>query len=263
MTEFDRGLVFRRYLAWLAVAVSLPLCLQINHVHVSALFDRQGLKSAGDLLFGLLRPNMSSEFLQRVVALSFESLLIGLLGSVFALILGTGLTLVAIKVPELPDAPGRKYTWQSALSTFIRWLARFILGFLRAIPEIVWAYGFVRTMGLGPGAAVLAIGLTVGGSIGKLFAELAETADKKIIASLTSMGMSRWAIILHGIVPQIRKQWVAYALFRLECNIRAGTILGVVGAGGLGGEIAISIRYFEFDKLAISWQPLCWRCFVL
>lgn len=252
MKEFDRGRELRRYLTWSAIGVSLLLCLQINQVHVGALFDRAGMKSAGDLLHGLLRPNTSPDFLLRVAQLSCESLFIGLLGTVLAVILGTSLALIAIRVPELPDAPGRRHTWHAALSAFIRWLARFVLGFLRAIPEIVWAYGFVRMLGLGPGAAVLAIGLTVGGSIGKLFSELAETADPKIIAGLTSSGMGRWGIILHGIVPQVRKQWVAYALFSLECNIRTGTILGVVGAGGLGSEIALSIRYFELDKLATT-----------
>jgi phosphonate transport system permease protein len=252
MKEFDRGRELRRYFVWPAIGASLWLSLQINRVRVSALFDQEGIKSAGDLLHGLLRPNTSTDFLRRVAQLSCESLFIGLLGTVLAVILGTSLAFVAIRVPELPDAPGRVHTWQAALSAFIRWLARFVLGFFRAIPEIVWAFAFVRTLGLGPGAAVLAIALTVGGAIGKLFSELAETADQRIIAGLASSGMGRWGIILHGIVPQIRKQWVAYALFSLECNIRTGTILGVVGAGGLGSEIALSIRYFEFDKLATT-----------
>jgi phosphonate transport system permease protein len=252
MKEFDRAREMRRYWVWLAIGVSLALSLQFNHVRLGALLDPGGLKSAADILHGLLRPNISSDFLRRVIQLSFESLFVGLLGTVLAVMMGTILALVAIRVPDLPDPPARRHTYQSALATGVRSAARFVLGFFRSIPEIVWAYAFVRLLGLGPGAAVLAIGLTVGGSIGKLFSELAEAVDPRIIGALRAAGAGRVSIILHGILPQVRKQWVAYALFRMECNIRTGTILGVVGAGGLGSEIALSIRYFEFDKLATT-----------
>jgi phosphonate transport system permease protein len=250
--EFDHKREMRRYWIGLAAGVSLLLSLQFNHVRLGALLDREGLKSAADMLHGLLRPNISPDFLRRVVHLSFESLFVGLLGTVLACTIGTILALVAIRVPELPDPPAKRHTYQSVLGTCVRSAARFALGFLRSIPEIVWAYGFVRLLGLGPGAAVLAIGLTVGGSIGKLFSELAEAVDPRIIGALRSAGVGRVGIMLHGILPQVRKQWVAYALFRMECNIRTGTILGVVGAGGLGSEIALSVRYFEFDKLATT-----------
>src|SRR5579859_425008 len=250
--EFDRNRELRRYFVWLAVGISLSLSLSVNHALLNALFDREGLKSAADMLHGFLPPNTSPDFLWRVAQLSCESLFVGLLGTVLAGIIGMALALVAMRVPELPDPPNQGNTWQFILGASIRWVARFLLGFLRSIPEIVWAFGFVRILGLGPGAAVLAIGLTGGGSIGKLFSELAEAVDPKIIGGLRSAGVSRWGIILHGILPQVRKPWVAYALFRMECNIRTGTILGVVGAGGLGSEIALSIRYFEFDKLATT-----------
>ncbi len=252
MKEFDRKRELRRYLVGLAVGLSLFICLRANQVRPSALFDRDGLKSAADMLQGLLHPNLSSDFLYRVLQLSCESLFVGLLGTILAAILGTALALIAIKVPELPDPPVPRNLWQSISAALIRWVSRFVLGFFRGIPEIVWAYAFVRILGLGPGAAVLAIALTVGGSIGKLFCELAEAVDPRIIGGLRSAGASRWGIILHGILPQVRKQWVAYALFRMECNIRTGTILGVVGAGGLGSEIALSIRYFQFDRLATT-----------
>ena len=72
----------------------------------------------------------------------------------------------------------------------LRWCARFALGVFRSVPEIVWAYVFVRLLGLGPGAAVLAIALTVGGNIGKLFAELAEAVDPRAVQALRATGQS-------------------------------------------------------------------------
>jgi len=223
-----------------------------TRINPGALFDSDGIHNAGELLSGLLHPNLSTDFLQRILLLSFESLFVGILGTVFAVVIGISLAMFAIRIPELPDPPGRQGKRQSVVVATARSLSRFTLGFFRSIPEIVWAYLFVQILGLGPGAAVLAIGLTVGGSIGKLYAELAEAVDSRIVGGLRAAGVGRWGILMHGILPQVKRQWVAYALFRMECNIRTGTILGVVGAGGLGSEIALSIRYLEFDKLATT-----------
>lgn len=252
MSEFDRKQELKRYLIWCAVGLTFILAIEGTRINPGALFDRDGIQNAGELLSGLLHPNLSTDFLQRILLLSFESLFVGILGTVFAVVIGIGLAMFAIRIPELPDPPGRQGRRQSVVVATARTLSRFTLGFFRSIPEIVWAYLFVQILGLGPGAAVLAIGLTVGGSIGKLYAELAEAVDSRIVGGLRSAGVGRWGILMHGILPQVKRQWVAYALFRMECNIRTGTILGVVGAGGLGSEIALSIRYLEFDKLATT-----------
>jgi phosphonate transport system permease protein len=99
---------------------------------------------------------------------------------------------------------------------------------------------------------VLAIAVSTGGIIGKLFAELAEAVDPGPVHALRRAGAGRLAVLVHGVLPQVGRQFVAYGLYRLECSIRSASILGVVGAGGLGTEIALSVRYFEFDKLATA-----------
>jgi phosphonate transport system permease protein len=98
----------------------------------------------------------------------------------------------------------------------------------------------------------LALAITNGGAIGKLYGELAEAVDPRPIRALRASGAGRLGVVIHGVLPQVRRQWVAYALFRLECSLRSASILGVVGAGGLGMEIALSIRYFELDKLSTA-----------
>ncbi|OED42247.1 hypothetical protein AB833_06195 [Chromatiales bacterium (ex Bugula neritina AB1)] len=243
---------WRRNVVWLAFGLSIYFGAKWNDVALSALFDSQGISNAGDILSGLLQPDFSPDFLGRIVWLSLESLLIGILGTVLSLVIGISIALIAIQVPALPDSPDNEHYLLRAAAGFARWSARFFLGLLRTIPEIVWAYLFVRLIGLGPGAAVMAIGLTVGGSIGKLYSELAEAAAPGPIQALRANGANRFSILLFAVIPQVIRQWLAYGLFRMECNIRTGTILGVVGAGGLGAEIALSIRYFEFDKLATA-----------
>jgi phosphonate transport system permease protein len=174
------------------------------------------------------------------------------LGTILAVFIGVALALVTIRVPELQQPPRRAPTPTRFGFEISRTLGRWLLGFFRSIPEIVWAYIFVRLFGLGALPAILAIGLTVGGSIGKLYSELAEAVDPRTVLAMRTMGARRMSILLFSVIPQVSRQWIAYALFRLECNIRSGTILGVVGAGGLGSEIALSIRYFQYDKLATA-----------
>lgn len=241
-----------RFVLWLGLALSGLLCLAWTGADPLRLFDADGLRNAGDILSGFRQPDLSAEFLQRVLDLSIESLLIGLLGTALAAGLGTLLAFFAIRVPDLVDPPRPPPRAVRAALAASRSAARGLLGVCRAVPEIVWAYLFVQWLGLGPGAAVLAIGLTVGGNIGKLFAELAEAVDPRPVQALRAAGASRWALFLHAVLPQVGRQWTGYALFCLECNIRIGTILGVVGAGGLGSEIALSLRYFQYDKLATT-----------
>lgn len=254
-SELRRPSVWSRCAPWLwtlLVLLSCELCLRLSGAELGKLFDPAGVANARDILGGLLHPDLSADFLERVLALSVESLLIGLLGTVLAVAIGFCLAWLATAVPTLPDPPRQPpVLWRLAAST-LRWAARFTLGLLRAIPEIVWAYIFVRLLGLGPGAAVLAIALTSGGGIGKVWAELAEAVEPRSVQALRATGASRGGVLAFAVLPQVRRPWVAYALFRLECNIRNGTILGVVGAGGLGSEIALSIRYFQYDKLATT-----------
>jgi phosphonate transport system permease protein len=252
MNGFDRAAALRRYWVWLLVAVTVPFSFTGIGAHPGKLLDTDGIMNAGAILSGFLQPDFSSDFLQRVLQLSVESLLIGVLGTVFAAIIGVLFAFFATKIPDLPHPPKAQPRLLSTWELGTRAIARFFLGFFRSIPEIVWAYLLVQVFGLGPGAAVFAIALTVGGSIGKLYSELAESVEPKTIQAMRATGASRWAILLFAVIPQVGRQWVAYALFRLECNIRSGTILGVVGAGGLGSEIALSIRYFQFDKLATT-----------
>jgi phosphonate transport system permease protein len=235
----------------LALAISVALCAAANHARFSALFDHDGIANVSAVLSGLAHPDLSSDFVTRVAGLAFQSLLIGGFGTVLATVLGFGLAYFAAHIPALPDPPGVRFL-PTAVRAAIRQSARLTLGFFRTIPDLVWAYLFVRILGLGPGPGVLAIAVSTGGSIGKLFAELAESVDPRPVRSLAAAGAGRFGQFFYGVLPQVRKQWVAYVLYRVECSVRSASILGVVGAGGLGTEIALDVRYFEYDKLATT-----------
>ncbi|RMH39954.1 MAG: ABC transporter permease subunit [Deltaproteobacteria bacterium] len=215
------------------------------------LADAHGAANFAALLRSLLSPDLSGPFLSRIGGLAVDSILIGALGLAMALAVAAPLAIAAARVPGLADDPLAR-RWRTAGRRALRSSARGVLAFFRAVPEILWAYLFVRIFGLGPGPAVFALALSFGGIIGKLFAELIEAADPTPIRRLQAAGAGRIAVLTYGVLPQVRSQWIAYALFRLECSIRSASILGVVGAGGLGSEIDLSIRYFQYDKLATA-----------
>ncbi|WP_428263435.1 PhnE/PtxC family ABC transporter permease [Haliangium sp.] len=246
---------YRATLSWLGlVLVSLVACAWHSGVDLSALATlwRGGEMGAlTDTASGLARPDLSAEYVARVARLAVDSLAIGVLGTALALVLGAALSLVAARWPGLVHGPRRSRAG-TVTSAGTRALARALLAGFRAVPEIVWAFLFVRIFGLGPGAAVLAIGVSFAGVLGRLYAELIEAAPAAPARSLAGAGAGRTAVFLYGVFPLVRRQWVAYALFRLECAIRSGAILGVVGAGGLGQEIELSLRYYQFDKLATT-----------
>ena len=242
----------RRRIAIAALVVlSLAAAALASGLHLGRLLDARGAASAWGVLSGFASPDLGADFLARIARLSLESLFIGVLGTALAAVIGVSLALVAARVPDLPDPPGGGSVVRLA-GGGLRFCVRFLLGVLRAIPDIVWAFLFVRLFGLGPGPAVLAIAVSTGGVIGKLFAELAEAVDPGPVHALRRAGAGRLGVLLYGVLPQVQRQFVAYALFRLECSIRSASILGVVGAGGLGSEIALSVRYFEYDKLATA-----------
>jgi phosphonate transport system permease protein len=168
-----------------------------------------------------------------------------------AMLIGIVLALGSCKVPTLEDAPDEAPFMRIA-ATAVRRFIKGVLALMRSVPEIVWAVLLVRMTGLGPGPAVLAIALTSGGIFGKLFGELAEAVDPDGIRALRRLGVGRFGILVYGVLPQVWRQWAGYAFYRLECSIRSAAILGVVGAGGLGTEISLSVRYFEYDKLATA-----------
>ena len=103
-------------------------------------------------------------------------------------------------------------------------VARALLSVFRSIPEYVWAFMFVRAVGLGPFAGVLAIGIAYGGMLGKVYSEILEAVDPRPLETLHAAGASRVGVVFYGLVPQALPTFVSYTLYRWECAIRASAI---------------------------------------
>lgn len=126
---------------------------------------------------------------------------------------------------------------------------RRILDAMRAINEIVFALIFVVAVGLGPFAGVLALFVSTTGTLGKLFSEVVESIDPGPVEGIRATGAEKIQEILFGILPQVMPLWTSYILYRFESNVRAASVLGIVGAGGIGVSLYQSFQAFQYQKV--------------
>ncbi|MAU95999.1 MAG: phosphonate ABC transporter, permease protein PhnE [Fulvimarina sp.] len=125
---------------------------------------------------------------------------------------------------------------------------RRLMDFFRAIHEVVWAVLFVVAVGLGPFAGVMALFIHNTGIMAKLFSEAVESIDPRPVEGIRSTGATRIQEVVFGVIPQVLPLWVSYTLYRLETNVRTATILGVIGAGGIGQVLFESVRGFYYPE---------------
>jgi phosphonate transport system permease protein len=131
-----------------------------------------------------------------------------------------------------------------------RFVARRVLEFFRTVPELVFALIFVVAFGLGPVPGVLAIAFHTFGALGKLFSEVAENIDMKTVDGAISTGASRWQAIRYAVVPQVLSNFASYSLLRFEINVRGASVMGFVGAGGIGQELIEAVRKFYYSDVS-------------
>ncbi|QIP03022.1 phosphonate ABC transporter, permease protein PhnE [Bradyrhizobium symbiodeficiens] len=133
---------------------------------------------------------------------------------------------------------------------WLRFVVRRLLEFARTVPGIVFALIFVIAFGLGPMAGVLAIAIHSTGALGKLFSEIVENADMKPVEGIRSTGASWLSCMRFAILPQVSAGYVSYALLRFEINVREASVMGFVGAGGIGQELIVAIRKFYYSDVS-------------
>jgi phosphonate transport system permease protein len=135
-------------------------------------------------------------------------------------------------------------------SRWLRFTIRRLLEFARTVPGIVFALIFVIAFGLGPMAGVLAIAIHSTGALGKLFAEIVENADMKPVEGIRSTGASWLSCMRFAVLPQVVTGYASYALLRFEINVREASVMGFVGAGGIGQEFLVAIRKFYYSDVS-------------
>jgi len=203
-------------------------------------------RAIGDFARGFWPPAHSPDFLSFLVRPLAETVAIAFLGMSLALVLAAPLALVATSPRVLatagdPPSGPRRAAWLAA---------RVLLNLMRSVPELVWALVLVRAFGMGPIAGVLAIGVGYAGILGKVFAEIFESTPRAPAAALTCAGAPPLRAFAFGILPSALPLLSSYALYRFDCALRASAVLGLVGAGGLGVQLELSLKMFAYDEVA-------------
>jgi len=127
---------------------------------------------------------------------------------------------------------------------------RRLMDVLRSVPDLVIGTIFVVAVGLGPFAGVMALALNTGGVLGKLFSEAVESIDKGPVEGVRATGAAPLQEVVWGVIPQVAPLWTSYALYRFESNSRAATVLGLIGAGGIGQILFDSLNSFSYSRVA-------------
>lgn len=133
------------------------------------------------------------------------------------------------------------------------WLSqpvRRMMDLLRSVNEMVFAMLFIAAVGLGPFAGVLALTLHTLGSLSKLFSEVVEAIDPQPVEGIRATGATPLEEIIYGVLPQVFPLWISYSLYRFEANVRSASVIGMVGAGGIGMLLWDAIRSFDYSKTA-------------
>ena len=231
MARTDPGKRWSIAAAGLVLVVLVTASFASLDLQWSALFEPGAPARMGEFLKGFLPPDTSTSFLSRVAWASLQTLAISLISTVVA-------TLGAAVLALPASRPARMQ----------RVAARGLLNFLRAVPELIWAAIFVIAVGLGPFAGTLALAAHTTGVLGRLFGDTLENLPQASAQALRDNGVGPAARFFYATVPEALPQFVTYALYRWENNIRAATVLGIVGAGGLGQLLFYYLSLFQTDR---------------
>jgi phosphonate transport system permease protein len=211
----------------------------LTEFNPATLWGDANLQATQRFLAGFLPPAHSLEFLWLVAIATWKTIAIATVGTALAIAIAFPLALAATRVLSVSRlATGRMAPLPAAVRAAVRWL----LIFLRSIPEIVWAMVFVRAVGLGDTAGVMAIGITYGGMLGKVYVEILESSESQPAMALLENGAGRLTAFWYGTWPVCLPELTSYTVYRWECAIRASVVMGFVGAGGLGQQMELSMK---------------------
>lgn len=181
----------------------------------------------------LLRPDFTNW--RQLVGLMWLTVQIALWGTFIAVFIAVPLGLAAAR---------------NIAPAWVVWPVRRVMDLLRSIPDLVIATLFIVAVGLGPLAGVLALALNTGGVLAKLFSEAVESIDKGPVEGVRATGAAPLLEIVWGVIPQVAPLWTSFALYRFESNSRAATVLGLIGAGGIGQLLFEDIQGFKYAEVS-------------
>lgn len=241
----DPAWLGRLFWSGAALALLWPM-LVATEFRPWTMFDAQSRGPTLLFLGSFLPPRLDAEFLLLVAKQTWRTVAIATAGIALGLVIAIPATLASTRALSVSALSGRMARSSAAARQTVRWA----LVFLRSIPELVWALILVRVVGLGPTAGVLAIALTYGGMLGKVYGDILESGEAAPTQALLHNGSGRLQALCYGLLPQNAAELTSYTVYRWECAIRSSVVLGFVGAGGLGQELDNATKMFAGGEVA-------------
>jgi phosphonate transport system permease protein len=241
----DPAWLKRVFLIGAALAVLWPM-LVATEFRPWLLFAPDSLRQTRVFIDSFFPPVINAEFMAMVARETWRTVAIATAGITLALVIAVPLALLSTRVLSISALAGR----MAPLPFALRQSMRAVLILLRSIPELVWALVLVRVVGLGPTAGVLAIALTYGGMLGKVYGEILESGETHTAQALMRNGAGRLQAFFYAVLPTNAAELVSYTVYRWECAIRSSVVLGFVGAGGLGQQMDNSMKMFNGGEVA-------------
>ncbi len=242
----DPAIPYRFIGLLLAIVILWPM-LQLAQFEPRLLFDPNNIQVMGDFLEQFFPPNLDAVFLALVMKATVETLAMATAGVALAMVIAVPLGLIisySLSISRIGP------TSDHQLAQFIRFLARSLMLVLRGIPEIVWALLLVRVFGLGTIAGVLAIAITYGGMLAKVYSEILESGNTLPARALLLSGSNRMSAFLYGLLPGSAQELASYTVYRWECAVRASVVMGFVGAGGVGQLMDQSMKMLNGGEVS-------------
>lgn len=205
----------------------------ISGTEVSLTNFFKGIPFMIDFIKRMFPPDTSNLF--RFFLKAIETLQMAIVGSTIGALIAFPLSFLAAR-----NVMRNKFIYHSVRTLF---------DILRGVNEIVWGLIFVSVVGLGPFPGVLALSAHVTGALGRYFSEAIESVNPNTIKALVSTGANKVQVIFRGILPEVKPSFINYSLYYLENNFRAATVLGLVGAGGIGMELLTSMKLFRSQEV--------------
>jgi phosphonate transport system permease protein len=196
-----------------------------------------GLASLGKFI-ALMFPPSTGGHLDLLLKAMGETLAIAFLGTLIATVAAFPISFLAAR--NTTPLPGIRFVIRRGLDT------------IRGIDALIWALVFVGVVGLGPFAGILAIAVSDTGALGKLFSEAIESAEERARESVLASGGTSLLAVRFGLLPQVLPIIAGQILYYFESNVRSATIIGIVGAGGIGLQLSEQIRTYDFDQVAFA-----------
>ena len=243
--ERDPAWLPRLFWISLSLVVVWPLAVT-TEFRPWILLEPTNLKISAKFIASFWPLVFTGEFLEMVARETWRTVAMATAGITLALVLAIPLTLLSTRVLSISALSGRMARGPYWLRQAVRWL----LIFLRSMPELIWALVFVRVVGLGPTAGVLAIALTYAGMLGKVYGEILESGETHATQTLMRNGSGRLQSFFYGLLPTNAAELTSYTVYRWECAIRSSVVLGFVGAGGLGQQLDNSMKMFNGGEVA-------------